>query len=81
MIVTHKKASQILKNWGLESETIFDIYYESTGEKHDGAYYVGDNYILKFTPNVGKLMNHTCLLYTSNKATLEKTLRRTGLLK
>ena len=59
MIVTHKKASQILKNWGLESETIFDIYYESTGEKHDGAYYVGDNYILKFTPNVGKLMNHT----------------------
>lgn len=58
MIVTHKKASQILKNWGLESETISDIYYEGTGEKHDGAYYVGDNYVLKFTPNLGKLMNN-----------------------
>lgn len=58
MIVTHKKASQILKNWSLENETITDIYYEGTGEKHDGAYYVGDNYVLKFTPNLGKLMNH-----------------------
>ena len=52
MIVTHKKASQILKKWGLESETITDIYYEGTGEKHDGAYYVGDSYVLKFTPNL-----------------------------
>ena len=58
MIVTHKKASQILENWGLENETITDIYYEGTGEKHDGAYYVGDSYVLKFTPNFGKLMNH-----------------------
>lgn len=58
MIVTHKKVSQILKNWGLESETITDIYYEGTGEKHDGAYYIGDSYVLKFTPNLGKMMNH-----------------------
>lgn len=58
MILTHKKASQILKNWGLESESITDIYYDSTGEKRDGAYGVGNNYVLKITPNLGKVMNN-----------------------
>ena len=31
MTVTHKKAAQILKSWGLEGENITDIYYEGTG--------------------------------------------------
>ena len=58
MTVTHKKVSQILKNWNLESETVTDIYYECTGNKNDKACYVGECYVLKFTANLGKLKKH-----------------------
>ena len=58
MTITHKKAAQILKHWNLEGETLADIYYESTGTKNDNACYVGENYVLKFTANLGKLKKH-----------------------
>ena len=58
MTVTHKKAAQILKHWDLEDETITDIYYEGTGNKNDSACYVGGSFVLKFTADLGKLMNH-----------------------
>ena len=55
MTVTHKKAAQILQNWNLSQETITDIYYEGTGTKNDSACYVGEEYVLKYTVNPGKL--------------------------
>ena len=58
MTVTHKKAAQILQNWNLSDETIADIYYEGTGNQNDSALSVGDNYILKYTANPGKLKKH-----------------------
>ena len=58
MTVTHKKAAQILQNWNMGSETITDIYSESTGNKKDSACYVGRQYILKYTCNLGKLKKH-----------------------
>ena len=58
MTVTHKKAAQILKNWNLDSETITDIYYDDTGNKNDSACYVGEEFVLKYTANLGKLKNH-----------------------
>ena len=58
MTVTHKKAAQILQSWNLEGETITDIYYEGTGNKNDSACYVGEEFVLKYTANLGKLKNH-----------------------
>jgi AraC-like DNA-binding protein len=58
IMITHKKISEVLKNWGLQNETIKDIYYEGTGNHNDSAYYVGNDYVIKFTANVGKLINH-----------------------
>ena len=58
IIVTHKKAAEILKAWGLENEAITDIYYESTGNKNENAVYVGEQYVLKYTANPGSLKNH-----------------------
>ena len=58
MTVTHKKASQILKHWDLESEIITDIYYDGTGNKNDSACYVGEKFILKYTANLGKMQKH-----------------------
>ena len=58
MTVTHKKAAQILQCWNLESEPITDIYYEGTGSKNESACYVGDDFVLKYTANLGKLKKH-----------------------
>jgi len=58
IMITHKKISEIIKNWGLQNETIKDIIYESTGNHNNSAYYVGDDYVIKFTANLGKLKNH-----------------------
>ena len=38
IMLTHKKIAEILKHWGLQSESIKDIYYEETGERHENAY-------------------------------------------
>ena len=58
MTVTHKKAALILQNWGLSDETITDIYYEGTGNKNENACCVGDDFVLKYTANLGKLKKH-----------------------
>ena len=58
MAVTHKKCAQILKHWNLEDEVITDIYDEGTGNKNENACCVGEGYILKYTPNLGKLKKH-----------------------
>lgn len=39
-------------------QTITDIYYEGTGNKNDSACYVGEEYVLKYTANPGKLIKH-----------------------
>lgn len=57
-MVTHKKATTILKAWGLEKEMISDIYYEGSGNRNENAFYVGEDYVLKFSANLGKLKNH-----------------------
>ena len=58
MTVTHKKAARILKQWNLSDEIIADIYYDGTGNKNENACYVGENYILKYTANLGRLKKH-----------------------
>ena len=58
MTITHKKAAQILKYWNLEGKTINDIYYDGTGNKNESACYVGEEFVLKYTANLGKLKNH-----------------------
>ena len=58
MTVTHKKAARILQNWDLRGETITDIYYEGTGNKNENAVWVGEEFVLKYTTNLGKLKKH-----------------------
>lgn len=61
IMVTHKKAAEILKMWGLEKENIADIYYDGTSNRNESAYYVGNDYVLKFSANLGKLKSHIAI--------------------
>ena len=58
MGVTRRKAAHILKKWGLEQESLSDVYSDENGSRHDNAYYVGEGYVLKYTANLGKLHKH-----------------------
>ena len=58
MIVTHKKASEVLSHWNLETQVVSDIYFDGTGGRNENAFYIGDTYILKYTANLGKLKKH-----------------------
>ena len=61
IMLTHKRIRRVLKNWGLENETITDIYYENTGEQNSNTYYVGAHLVIKFTTNPGVLNKHISL--------------------
>lgn len=61
IMLTHKKITEILKCWDLQNESIKDIYYEETGERHENAYYIGDKYVLKATANLGELKKQISL--------------------
>jgi len=58
MTVTHKKAARILENWNLSMESVADIYYEGTGNRNENAFCIGQDYVLKYTANFGKLKKH-----------------------
>ena len=58
MTITHKKAARILQFWNLGDETVTDIYYEGTGSKNENAVYVGEEYVLKYTADLGRLKKH-----------------------
>lgn len=51
IMVTRKKAGEIIKNWNVCGE-ITDL---------GGAYAVGEDHVLKYTANLGKVKNHTAL--------------------
>lgn len=61
IMVTKKRAEGILPLWGLEREKITDIYYEGTGERNESAFYIGDEYVLKYTANLGKLKSNIAI--------------------
>lgn len=58
MRLTKRTVSRVLRRWNLENEAVTDIYYEGTGKRNRGAYYVGDTWVLKFSPNLGKIKTH-----------------------
>lgn len=58
MIITHKKAAQILDHWGLADQTVTDIYNDGTGNRNNNAFRVGEELILKHTTDITKLNKH-----------------------
>ena len=70
IMVTHKKLTEILTGWGLENENISDIIYEETGNRSESASYVGEDYVIKYSSNLGKLKNSLAISTALEKAGL-----------
>ncbi len=55
IMVSNKKITELLTLWGLQDEKISDVVYGETGEVSDTAKYVGEDYIIKYTNNLGNV--------------------------
>ena len=60
-MVSHKRIKEVLKHWELENEKLTDVVYAETGNISESACYVGEDYVIKFSPNLGHLQNHIFL--------------------
>ena len=61
IMVSHKILKEILKKWRLENEKLADVVYAETGNISESACYVGDNYVIKFSSNLGNVEKHISL--------------------
>ncbi len=52
IMVSKAKIQKILSHWDLPNRTVKPIISENTGRQNENAYYVGDDYIIKYTTNL-----------------------------
>ncbi len=55
IMVSNKKIAELLALWGLQDAKISDVVYGETGEVSDTAKFVGEDYIIKYTNNLGNV--------------------------
>ena len=53
IMVSKKVIAEVLENWNLQDEKVTDIIFPGTGEISDTEKYVGDDLVIKYTPNFG----------------------------
>ena len=56
IMLSHKKIMEILALWGMQEEKIADVVYGESGEISDTAKYVGEDYVIKYTNNLGNIL-------------------------
>ena len=57
-MVSHETIKDVLRNWKLENEKLTDVVYDANGNVSDSVCYVGEKYVIKFSPNLRKVENH-----------------------
>lgn len=55
IMISKSEIAKILIHWNLENETITDIYNKNTDTKNENAFYVGKNYVVKFSADLGRI--------------------------
>ncbi|MCM1114261.1 MAG: helix-turn-helix domain-containing protein [Clostridium sp.] len=55
IMISKNKVQKLLAEWGLQLEKITNIYNENTGKQSDNAYFIGSDYVIKFTNNLGNI--------------------------
>ena len=56
IMLSHKKIAEMLTLWGMQEEKIADVVYGESGEISDTAKYVGEDFVLKYTNNLGNVL-------------------------
>lgn len=70
-MVSKEKIKSILKQWDINDLEIKNIINQNTGRQSDNAYYVGDDYVIKFTANLGYIINSINISKSLSNANIE----------
>lgn len=54
-MITHKKLSAILEYYNIADKSIKDVYYNNSGRRNENAFYVGEDYVIKVTRDLGRI--------------------------
>lgn len=59
IMVSKTKIQKILSNWNLQNSVVKPIINENTGKQSDSSYYIGDNYVMKYSTNFAVIKKST----------------------
>lgn len=62
IMVSKTKIQKILPYWNLQNNIIKPIINENTGKQSDNSYYIGDDYIMKYSTNLAAIKKNIMLL-------------------
>ncbi len=57
IMISKEKIKSVLKQWNVDGFEIRNIINENTGRQNENAYYIGDDYVIKFTADFGYIRN------------------------
>lgn len=57
IMISKNKIQKLLIYWNLQNKNVSNIYNENTDRQSENAYYVGDDYVIKFSANYGSIKN------------------------
>ncbi len=61
IMISKNRIQKLLSHWNLQNENVANIYNENTGRQSENAYYIGEQYIIKFSANFGSIKNNICI--------------------
>lgn len=70
IMISKNKIQKLLSYWTLQGENISNIYNENTGRQSENAYYVGNDYVIKFSANYGSIKNSISIANSLAKSDL-----------
>ncbi len=70
IMISKNKIQKLLHHWNLQRECIGNIYNENTGRQSENTYYIGDDYVIKFSANYGSIKNSISITNSLAKSNL-----------
>lgn len=70
IMISKNKIQKLLTHWNLQYEKVSNIYNENTGRQNENTYYIGDNYVIKFSANYGSIKNSISITNSLAKSNL-----------
>lgn len=62
IMVSKTKIQKILPNWNLQNSVVKPIINENTGKQSENSYYIGDDYVMKYSTNLAAIKKNIMLL-------------------
>lgn len=70
IMISKNRIQKLLSHWNLQNKSVANIYNENTGRQSENAYYVGNDYVIKFSANYGSIKINISITNSLEKSNL-----------